>query len=89
MGGPVHKTGTFGFELSASEIQQRLHTNLVPLGEVKAGVFQHRALLFKVLPFILLFFLFNPYLGRPYVTRWVWGVPLSGASMDAIGMRSH
>eukprot|EP00731_Ephydatia_muelleri_P015293 Em0008g1013a len=49
MGGPVHKTGTFGFELSASEIQQRLHTNLVPLGEVKAGVFQHRALLFKVL----------------------------------------
>ena len=48
MGGPVHKTGTFGFELSASEIQQRLHTNLVPLGEVKAGVFQHRALLFKV-----------------------------------------
>lgn len=49
MGGPVQKTGTFGFELSASEIQQRLHTNLVPLGEVEAGVFQHRALLFKVL----------------------------------------
>ena len=48
MGGPILKTGMFGFELSASKIQVEQQLNLLPLGEVSRGVFQHRALLFKV-----------------------------------------
>ena len=48
MGGVVKKVGVFGYELPAGEAQQERQSNLLPLGEVTAGVFQHRSLLFKV-----------------------------------------
>ena len=48
MGGVVKKMGAFGYELLAGKTQQERQSNLLPLGEVTAGVFQHRALLFKV-----------------------------------------
>ena len=48
MGGVVKKVGAFGYELPAGESQQERRSNLLPLGEVTAGVFQHRSLLFKV-----------------------------------------
>ena len=40
--------GALGFELPLGELQQHSQSQLVPLGEVAAGSFQHRALLFKV-----------------------------------------
>lgn len=48
MGGVVQRSGTFGFELPLGEVQKERQSNVVPLGEVGVGVFQHRALLFKV-----------------------------------------
>lgn len=48
MGGVVSKTGTLGFELPAAQVQLNQQSNLLPLGEVTEGSFQHRALLFKV-----------------------------------------
>ncbi len=48
MGGVVAKAGTLGYELLAGEVQVKQQSNLLPLGEVTAGSFQHRSLLFKV-----------------------------------------
>ena len=48
MGGAGQRSGTFGFELPLGEVQKERQSNVVPLGEVEVGVFQHRALLFKV-----------------------------------------
>lgn len=48
LGGVVEKSGAFGFELPVGEMQRGRQSNVVPLGEVNSGVFQHRALLFKV-----------------------------------------
>ena len=44
----MQRSGTFGFELPLGEVQKERQSNVVPLGEVGVGVFQHRALLFKV-----------------------------------------
>ena len=52
MGGVVQRSGTFGFELPLGEVQKERQSNVVPLGEVGVGVFQHRALLFKVKLFL-------------------------------------
>lgn len=38
----------FHYELSLAESQHDLHSNLLPLGQVKKGAYRHRALLFKV-----------------------------------------
>lgn len=48
LGGVVEISGAFGFELPVGEMQRGRQSNVVPLGEVNSGVFQHRALLFKV-----------------------------------------
>lgn len=48
----MQRLGTFGFELPLGEVQKERQSNVVPLGEVGVGVFQHRALLFKVRAFL-------------------------------------
>ena len=48
LGGAVERSGPFGYELAAGELQRQLKSNTVPLGEITAGGFRHRALLFKV-----------------------------------------
>ena len=48
MGGAVERSGPLGYELPAGHVQHEQQNNLVPLGEIKIGAFQHRALLFKV-----------------------------------------
>lgn len=50
MGGQVERSGPLCFELPAGMKQLERESNLVPLGEFHQGSFQHRALLFKVLP---------------------------------------
>ena len=48
LGGAVERSGPLGYELPVSHIQFEQRTNLVPLGDLKLGAFQQRALLFKV-----------------------------------------
>ena len=48
LGGRVERSGPLGYELHAGHTQFELKSNLIPLGEVKVGAFQQRALLFKV-----------------------------------------
>ena len=48
MGGAVERSGPLGYELPASHVQYEQQNNSVPLGEIKIGTFQQRALLFKV-----------------------------------------
>lgn len=48
LGGPVERSGPLCFELPAGQKQQERQSNLLPLGEVYRGSFQHRALLYKV-----------------------------------------
>ena len=48
LGGAVERSGPLGYELPAGYSQLQQKSNLVPLGELKAGAFQQRALLFKV-----------------------------------------
>ncbi len=48
MGGVVSRTGALGYELPAAQAQVKHDSNLLPLGELTVGSFQHRALLFKV-----------------------------------------
>ena len=50
MGGPVERSGPFCFELPTGHKQLEKKSNLVPLGQIRQGSFQHRALLFKVPP---------------------------------------
>lgn len=48
LGGSVERSGPLGYELPAGYIQLDQKSNLVPLGQIKLGVFQQRTLLFKV-----------------------------------------
>lgn len=48
MGGAVERSGPLGYELPVSHVQYEQQNNLVPLGDIKTGAFQQRALLFKV-----------------------------------------
>ena len=49
MGGPLTQGMALQYELPLAEIQATTHKSLVPLGVIKKGTYQHRALLFKVL----------------------------------------
>ncbi|CAK6432813.1 unnamed protein product [Pipistrellus nathusii] len=51
MGGkiPKDKLQDFSWELHISELKFQLKSNVVPIGQIKKGVFCHRALLFKAL----------------------------------------
>ncbi|KAM5338232.1 armadillo repeat-containing protein 3-like isoform 1-T2 [Glossophaga mutica] len=51
MGGriPKEKLQNFGWQLHISEIKFQLKSNVVPIGQIKEGIFYHRALLFKAL----------------------------------------
>ena len=44
----MERSGPLGYELPAGYIQLDQSSNLVPLGQLKFGAFQQRALLFKV-----------------------------------------
>lgn len=50
MGGAVsrEKASCLGYELPLMQLKQKLNSNLVPIGLITTGAFQHRALLFKV-----------------------------------------
>uniref|UniRef100_A0A8C0LKI8 Armadillo repeat containing 3 n=1 Tax=Canis lupus dingo TaxID=286419 RepID=A0A8C0LKI8_CANLU len=51
MGGKVskEKLHDFGWELHISELKFQLKSNVVPIGQIKKGIFYHRAFLFKAL----------------------------------------
>lgn len=49
MGGPIQQTNSFHHHLDLAELQASTDSNVVPLGSIKKGTYQHRALLFKVL----------------------------------------
>ncbi|XP_013835715.1 armadillo repeat-containing protein 3 isoform X1 [Sus scrofa] len=51
MGGkiPKEKLHDFSWELHISELKFQLKSNVVPIGQIKKGIFYHRALLFKAL----------------------------------------
>nr|KAF6391296.1 armadillo repeat containing 3 [Pipistrellus kuhlii] len=51
MGGkiPKDKLQDFSWELHISELKFQLKSNVVPIGQIKKGIFCHRALLFKAL----------------------------------------
>ncbi|XP_037693768.1 armadillo repeat-containing protein 3 isoform X2 [Choloepus didactylus] len=51
MGGPIakDKLHEFSWELHISELKFQLKSNVVPIGQIKKGIFYHRALLFKAL----------------------------------------
>lgn len=49
MGGPIKPDQPVQYELPLAEVQGISSCPLVPLGKIKKGTFQHRALLFKVL----------------------------------------
>lgn len=51
MGGPVPKDeiATFSFELPISQLKYDLNSNVIPIGKINAGIYYHRALLFKAL----------------------------------------
>ena len=55
LGGAVERSGPLGFELPAGHIQVTQESNLVPLGGLKVGTFQQRALLFKVRCWVIKF----------------------------------
>ena len=50
MGGACEKgwLQSFNYELHISDLKHEFNSNLVPIGRVKAGIFYHRTLLFKV-----------------------------------------
>ena len=50
MGGPVARgqVAQFSWELPISQLKYEKKSNVVPIGSIKAGIFVHRALLFKV-----------------------------------------
>ncbi|XP_046850751.1 armadillo repeat-containing protein 3-like [Xenia sp. Carnegie-2017] len=51
MGGSCEKNWlqSFNYELHISNLKKEFNSNLIPIGCVKAGIYYHRALLFKVL----------------------------------------
>jgi len=51
MGGQIQpeKLGDFAYKFSIIEKKMNLNSNIIPIGEITAGIFYHRALLFKVL----------------------------------------
>ncbi|XP_058388548.1 armadillo repeat-containing protein 3 [Diceros bicornis minor] len=51
MGGkiPKEKLHDFSWELHISELKYQLKSNVIPIGQIKKGIFYHRALLFKAL----------------------------------------
>ncbi|XP_026929420.1 armadillo repeat-containing protein 3 isoform X1 [Acinonyx jubatus] len=51
MGGKMskEKLHNFSWELHISELKFQLKSNVVPIGQIKKGIFYHRALLFKAL----------------------------------------
>ncbi|XP_077628592.1 armadillo repeat-containing protein 3 [Crocuta crocuta] len=51
MGGKIskEKLHDFSWELHISELKFQLKSNVVPVGQIKKGIFYHRALLFKAL----------------------------------------
>uniref|UniRef100_A0A673VGD1 Armadillo repeat containing 3 n=1 Tax=Suricata suricatta TaxID=37032 RepID=A0A673VGD1_SURSU len=51
MGGkvPKEKLPDFSWELHISELKFQLKSNVIPIGQIKKGIFYHRALLFKAL----------------------------------------
>eukprot|EP00794_Sanderia_malayensis_P004774 gene4774-5401_t len=51
MGGavPADEVGCFSFELPISQLKYASNTNVLTIGQVKTGIFYHRALLFKAL----------------------------------------
>jgi len=51
MGGQINpeKLGDFAYKFSITEKKMNLNSNIIPIGEITAGIFYHRALLFKVL----------------------------------------
>ncbi|XP_049737793.1 armadillo repeat-containing protein 3 isoform X1 [Elephas maximus indicus] len=51
MGGhiPKEKLHEFSWELHISELKFQLKSNVIPIGQIKKGIFYHRALLFKAL----------------------------------------
>ena len=49
MGGPLQHNSSFQYQLELAELQAHHGSNIVPLGSVKKGTYQHRTLLFKVL----------------------------------------
>ena len=50
MGGEVTRDDipSFSYELSISQLKCDLNSNIIPIGKIGAGIFYHRALLFKV-----------------------------------------
>ena len=50
MGGACEKgwLQSFNYELHISDLKLEFDSNLIPIGRVKAGIFYHRAFLFKV-----------------------------------------
>ncbi len=48
LGGALERSGPFGYELPSGQLMREQQSKAIPLGEVKAGGFQHRALLYKV-----------------------------------------
>lgn len=56
MGGPVARgqVAQFSWELPISQLKYEKKSNVIPIGSIKAGIFVHRALLFKV--WYLIFF---------------------------------
>jgi len=51
MGGQINpeKLGDFAYKFAITEKKLNLNSNIIPIGEISAGIFYHRALLFKVL----------------------------------------
>ena len=48
MGGPVTASGNMPFELPQSELQKEAGSNVIAIGNITAGTYRHRALLYKV-----------------------------------------
>lgn len=51
MGGAVDRESlsTFSYELPIGQLKVELNSNIIPIGKIQAGIFYHRALLFKVI----------------------------------------
>ena len=49
MGGPLQSAGSFQYQLSQAQTQAEANSNLLLLGNIRQGSYQHRALLYKVL----------------------------------------
>lgn len=50
------QVNNFCWELPLSQLQYELGSNVVPIGAIKTGIHCHRALLFKVILLLILFF---------------------------------